>query len=99
MIVALAGLSIFACNKEVVEPSAEENKSSEEVYTYVIAIDEGTTKLYLDGNHMAWEAGDGIGWCAFSGSYGMKYSDYSAVNMTTPRTFSITSPLVSTKKL
>lgn len=92
MIVALAGLSLFACNKEIVEPSAEENKSSEDLYTYIIAIDEGT-KAYLDGDHMAWDEHDGIGWCAFSGSYGNRYCGYSEINMTTPRTFSITSPI------
>ena len=92
MIVALAGLSLFACNKEMVEPSAQEDNSSEDLYTYIIAIDEGT-KAYLDGDHMAWEEHDGIGWCAFSGSYGNRYCGYSEINMTTPRTFSITSPI------
>lgn len=90
-IVALAGLCMLACNKEMAETTTEENNNSGE-YTYLIAIDEGT-KAYLDGDHIAWESGDGIGWCAFSGSYGNKYSGYSSVNMTTPRTFSITSPL------
>lgn len=86
LIVALAGLSLLACNKEMTEPSA----SSE--YTYVITVDEGS-KLYLDGNHMAWEEYDGVGWCAFSGSQGFKYSGYAAINMSTPRTFSVTCPI------
>jgi len=85
--VALAGLSLLACNKEVTDPST----SSE--YTYLITIDEDA-KSYLDGNHMAWEAGDGIGWCAFTGSQGFSYSGYTSINMTTPRSFSFTCPLV-----
>ena len=93
-IVALAGLSILACNKEIAEPTTEDNNTSG--YTYLITIEEGT-KSYLevdaDGGHMAWETGDGIGWCAFSGSYGYKYHDYTTINMTTPRSFSITCPL------
>ena len=85
-IVALAGLSLLACNKEVTDPST----SSE--YTYLITINEDS-KSYLDGNHMAWEEGDGIGWCAFTGSQGFSYSGYTSINMTTPRSFSFTCPL------
>lgn len=83
LIVASAGLFALSCSK--VE---DEKVPSEEVYTYVIAIDEGT-RSYLDGDHMAWETGDGIGWFVSNGSY--PDCGYSSINMTTPRTFSITS--------
>lgn len=83
-IVALAGLSLLACNKEMDEPSASSG------YTYLITIDEGS-KLYLDGDHMAWEAYDGIGWYVSTG-YGYCYPGSSSINLTTPRSFSITCP-------
>ena len=82
--VALAGLSLLACNKEVTDPST----SSE--YTYLITIDEDA-KSYLDGNHMAWEEGDGIGWYVSTG-YGYYYAGSSTINMTTPRSFSVNCP-------
>ena len=84
MIVALAGLSMLACNKET-----EVNTPTG--YTYLITVDEGS-RLYLDGDHMAWEENDGIGWYVSTG-YGYYYPGSSAINMTTPRSFSINCPL------
>ena len=89
MIVALAGLSMLACTKEV-ELNPEEGS---EVYSYTIAIDEGT-KMFLDGDHMAWQEYDYIDWFAISGSYGYESNGSSVINMNTdPRTFSVSSPI------
>lgn len=91
-IVLLAGLSMLACSKEIDEPITEDETPTDE-YTYVIAIDEGT-KSYLEGNYIAWEDGDGVGWYAVSGSYGYTRSGYSPINMSSdPRTFSVTCPI------
>lgn len=87
--VALAGLSLVACNKESVETSKEENTPSGE-YTYIIAVDE-SSKTFLDGDHIAWESTDWVSWYAASGSYG--YPGYSQIIMSDPRTFSVKCPI------
>ena len=80
MMVALAGLSLIACNKEQQnnpEPVVNE-------YTYTIAVD-ANTKAYLDGDHMTWQSGDQIGW--FTDKAGS-----SEINMATnPRRFQVNS--------
>ena len=90
IIVALAGLSMLACTKEAQQTPADNNP---EVYNYTIAIDEGT-KMFLDGDHMAWQEYDYIYWFAVSGSYGYESNGSSVINMNTdPRTFSVSSPI------
>ena len=90
IIVALAGLSMLACTKEAQQTPADNNP---EVYNYTIAIDEGT-KMFLDGDHMAWQEYDNIKWFALSGSYGYESEGYSEINMNTdPRTFTVSSPI------
>ena len=80
---------MLACTKEV-ELNPEEGS---EVYSYTIAIDEGT-KMFLDGDHMAWQEDDYIYWFAISGSYGYESNGSSVINMNTdPRTFSVSSPI------
>ena len=94
-IIAFAGLSLFACNKEIEQP---ENKiPSGETYTYTIAIDDGT-KSYLDGDHIAWDDDDAyysvIGWFATGtyNSYPVETSGRSSVDIySTPRNFTINS--------
>ena len=82
MIVALAGLSILACNKE--EAIQEEETPSVDGYTYTIAV-AGETKSFLDEDHMAWQTGDEIGW--FTDQAG-----HSAINMgVDPRNFQVSS--------
>ena len=87
IVVSLAGLSMLACAKEVLEPSVDGNAA---VYTYTIAIDE-STKSYLDGDHIAWESGDGVSWFAQFGSY--TSTGYSQIVMGDPRTFTVNSPV------
>ena len=93
IIVALAGLSLLACNKEEEEQQQAPSENNPEVFNYTIAIDEGT-KMYLDGDHMAWQEYDNIDWFAISGSYGYESHGSSQINMNTdPRTFTISSPI------
>ena len=80
MMVALAGLSLLACNKE------QQNQPEPVVneYTYTIAVD-ADTKAYLDGDHMTWQTGNQIGW--FTDKAGS-----SEINMATdPRSFQVNS--------
>ena len=80
-ILALAGLSLFACNtKENILP--ETGTSDATTYTVAIA---GDTKAYIDTDHMTWVAGDQIGW--FTDKAGS-----SEINMNTdPRSFNVSS--------
>lgn len=85
MIVALAGLSLLACNKkEEIVPQQEDKTPSAQEYTYTIAV-AGDTKAYLDDDHMSWESGDKIGW--FTDKAGNSKIDMSA----DPRTFNVSS--------
>lgn len=80
-ILALAGLSLYACNSEV-EPLPEIQTPVASTYTIAIA---GDTKSYIDTDHMTWEAGDQIGW--FTDKAGS-----SEINMDTdPRSFQVSS--------
>lgn len=96
MIVALAGLSLFACNKEIEQP--ENEVPTGETYSYTIAIDEGT-KAYLAGDHIAWEEEDSyysvIGWFATginNSNYPQEVSGSASVDIdSTPRNFAINS--------
>lgn len=83
LIVALAGLSLFACNtKADVEPQVE--MPAVGGYTYTVAVT-GDTKASIDVDHMAWAEGDQIGW--FTDKAG-----YSEINMeANPRTFQVSS--------
>ena len=78
---------MLACAKELSDPSADGNAA---VYTYTIAIDEGT-KSFLDGDHIAWESGDGVNWFAQFGS--TTSTGYSQIVMGDPRTFTVNSPV------
>lgn len=90
IIVALAGLSLLACTKEKEQTPAD---NSPEMFNYTIAIDEGT-KMFLDGDHMAWQEYDYIYWFAISGSYGYESNGFSQINMNTdPRSFTVSSPI------
>lgn len=82
MIVALAGLSMLACNKE--ENIQKEETPSVEGYTYTIAV-AGDTKSYLDDDHMTWKSGDVIGW--FTDKAGNSEIDLD----TNPRSFQVSS--------
>lgn len=96
LIVALAGLSLLACNKEQDTPVEEENPSADS-YSYTIAIDVADTKAYLDGDHMTWDEEDGeynaIGWFATATMYNgvpEEVSGYSPINLNAnPRTFTV----------
>ena len=91
-IVALAGLSLFACN---VKETPEENPSAEGC-TYTIAI-AGDTRSYLDGDHMTWDEDDQtynvIGWFATATLYNgssEEISGFSNIDLSsTPRSFTI----------
>lgn len=92
IIVALAGLSLLACNKEEEQQQAPSDNNPE-VFNYTIAVD-GETKMYLEGDHMAWQEYDNIDWFAISGSYGYESEGSSQINMNTdPRTFTVSSPI------
>lgn len=85
--VALAGLSLLACNKETAPIPEEEKTPVVQEYSYTIAVD-ADTKAYLDGDHMTWETGNQIGW--FTDKAG-----HSAINMSTdPRSFQVNSTSV-----
>ena len=61
LVIAAAAMSLLACTKEIqqpVQPAGEDG--SEGMYTYQFVLD-GETKTALDGNHLAWEAGDRLG--------------------------------------
>ena len=83
IIVALAGLSLFACNtKEDSLPQVEE--PSVDGYAYTVAV-AGDTKASIDVDHVAWAEGDKIGW--FTDKAGS-----SEINMEAePRTFEVSS--------
>ena len=84
MIVALAGLSLPACNKEMDTP--EEVVPSEDVHAYTIAI-AGETKSHFNDDHMTWDEGDLIGWFINE-----EEGDCSDIDCTAdPRTFEIIS--------
>ena len=84
MIVALAGLSMIACNKVQEQAPAEDKAPASDEFTYTIAVD-GETKAYLNSDHMTWQLGDVIGW--FTDKAGN-----SEINMgTTPRSFQVSS--------
>lgn len=85
-IVALAGLSLFACNKEIEQP--ENDAPAAETYSYTITIAD-ETKTVLDGNHIAWEDGDQVAWHAISGTY--HYNGYSDVIISNPCYFKVRS--------
>ena len=81
-IVALAGLSLFACN---VKETPEENPSAEG-YTYTIAI-AGETRSHINVDHMSWDEGDLIGWFINNNA-----ADCSEINVSAnPHTFGVTS--------
>ncbi len=83
MIVALAGLSLLACNKkeEIVPDEKPAGK-----YTYTIAV-AGDTKSHLAGDHMAWDETDMIGWFINNNAFDCSEIDIEA----TPRTFEVSS--------
>ena len=85
MIVALAGLSLFACNKEIEQPENNDVPSAEK-FTYTIAVN-GETKSHIDGDHMAWDDGDLIGWFINDGDPDCSEINYNA----DPRTFDVVS--------
>lgn len=83
MIIALAGLSLSACNtKEDTLPQVE--APSTEGYAYTVAVG-GDTKASIDVDHVTWAEGDLIGW--FTDKAGS-----SEINMEAdPRTFEVSS--------
>ena len=84
MIVALAGLSLLACNKEKDLP--EEEIPSVDKYTYTIAIT-GDTRAHFNDDHMTWDEGDLIGWFIND-----EAPDCSEINYNeNPRSFDVTS--------
>ena len=100
-IVALAGLSLLACNKGQDTPFEEEKTSAEgRSYTIAIAPD---TKSYLDGDHMTWDDDDAIyaviGWFATATEYDgpqVEVSGLSRINLdANPRTFTVRTELGS----
>lgn len=83
MIVALAGLSLLACNKkeEIVPDEKPAGK-----YTYTIAV-AGDTKSHISGDHMTWDDGDMIGWFINNNAFDCSEIDEEA----TPCTFEVSS--------
>lgn len=98
MIVALAGLSLLACNKGQDTPF-EEEKTLVEGRSYTIAI-APETKSYLDGDHITWDEDDAeytvIGWFATATEYNgheVGVSGFSRINLNAnPRTFTVSTP-------
>jgi len=81
MLAVVTGVTVAACSK----PQEEEVlPADEEEYTYTVTI--GETKASLDGDHMAWDSGDEVGW--FFSSPNRKGS--SEVSLTDPRSFTVT---------
>ena len=84
IMVALAGLTFIACNKEKDALPEEETTPAVEEFTYTIAV-VADTKAYLNGDHMTWQSGDQIGW--FTDKAGS-----SEINMSAdPRNFEVSS--------
>ena len=83
--VAIATLLLAACGQKESLPAVEERPAVQESFTYTLIINDEATKSAFSTDHMAWEAGDQIGW--FTDKAGS-----SAVNMaTTPRSFTVSS--------
>lgn len=88
MIVALAGLSLLACNKkEEIVPQDDKTPTAKE-FTYTIAVAGDTKSNMVTGeNHMSWQEGDLIGWYINNGD-----PDCSEIDLTdTPYSFAVES--------